>query len=413
MEMIVKNIYQGNSWTKLVDDEPLKAYLENKLLQLDELINEFLPACTDAGLYTGLSGYCLLKTELGQYYNDVSYIDQAEQLIDRIFDILELGETAITYASGLAGIGMMLNSLSARNVMEIDMKDVHLEFAPFIKTDLTLCLYDQNFDLLYGAIGHGIYMINANSDGYYTNEITILIDCLEKASVIDREGRRIVKDEHYRETNFTGVNMGMAHGLPSMLVFLAKAFENGIEKERTLRLFSEFFLFLVNHQNEEGTANSFFPNFITEHPLFQDKTSRQSWCYGDLGIGIALLVCAKTFRRADVYDFAVKIFDNAAQRNITQEAASMIDPFFCHGTGGIAHLYNRAYYYTGRMQYREASFAWLRETQIFLNSEAYLSKLRNNGEKLELLSGVAGLGLILLSMLSDNEPQWDTFFLLS
>jgi len=91
----------------------------------------------------------------------------------------------------------------------------------------------------------------------------------------------------------------------------------------------------------------------------------------------------------------------------------MIDPFFCHGTGGIAHLYNRAYYYTGRMQYREASFAWLRETQIFLNSEAYLSKLRNNGEKLELLSGVAGLGLILLSMLSDNEPQWDTFFLLS
>jgi hypothetical protein len=97
------------------------------------------------------------------------------------------------------------------------------------------------------------------------------------------------------------------------------------------------------------------------------------------------------------------------------------DASFCHGTAGIAHIYNRMYQSTGGNHYKLAARFWLNETlKMAMHNNGiagyrywYPSSEDNYKDEPGLLEGAAGIGLVIMAAISDLEPVWDEALMLS
>jgi len=96
----------------------------------------------------------------------------------------------------------------------------------------------------------------------------------------------------------------------------------------------------------------------------------------------------------------------------------VMDAGICHGAAGIAHIFNRVYQKTGNETFKEAALFWIDDClkkSCFNDGLAGYKVWRKDGwiTQTGLLEGIAGIGLVLLSAISDIEPDWDECLLLS
>lgn len=387
--------------------------LKKRILKIDDIINHHVESIEDAGLFTGLTGILLHKVTLWQHFSEDKYYVESERILSRIFDIIETGETNdSSYCSGLAGVGLLMQYLSKHEIFDIAYDEILNEFNPLIISSLNQCLENNFLDFLYGATGIGIYLVETDETNQHTHHIEKIIAHIEQHSVLEAGGRRLDQLEPY-EPPFTGCNFGLAHGLPAVLVFLTNAYKKGILQNKTSQLAKEFIDFIINNQNRVKEDISVFPNFITDHPSKQDRYSRLAWCYGDLGICCCLLQYAETFKRDDILRVATDVLRKSSHRTNNAEPIPIIDPFVCHGGAGLAHIFNRAYNHTGEAELKTSALSWTDETFFYLDDEQYMSTLKTNSNKADLLNGIAGTSIVLTSMMSNQNPDWDRFFLLS
>jgi hypothetical protein len=98
------------------------------------------------------------------------------------------------------------------------------------------------------------------------------------------------------------------------------------------------------------------------------------------------------------------------------------DAGFCHGSAGIAHLFNRLYQATHEPPFCQAAQFWFEQTLQFRNPGAGVagfSHWRSDGkgsygwvDDPGLLTGAAGIGLTLLAATTAIEPEWDRMMLI-
>jgi lantibiotic modifying enzyme len=124
------------------------------------------------------------------------------------------------------------------------------------------------------------------------------------------------------------------------------------------------------------------------------RRSPLAWCYGDPGVAAALCV-------AGWHEYATDIAECAAARSIADN--SIGDASICHGSAGLAHIFNRLHQATGTPSLRVAAEDWLSHLM-----DAQLADLDSG-----FLTGAAGVGLVLLAAATPLEPRWDRVLLLS
>jgi len=110
------------------------------------------------------------------------------------------------------------------------------------------------------------------------------------------------------------------------------------------------------------------------------------------------------------------LLQSTQRRNLNENFVR--DAGICHGSAGIALIYRRLYIETGRDEFREATQYWINQTLNFSCFDDGLSgykTLVKEGWKCDysLLTGISGIGLVLLSYLENNQQQWDELFLIS
>jgi len=162
---------------------------------------------------------------------------------------------------------------------------------------------------------------------------------------------------------------------------------------------------------------SFFPNYLlknSSHPILK---SRLGWCYGDLGIGSALWQAGKTLSKIEWMNKGLEILLESTQRQSINEN-SVQDAGICHGSAGIAMVYRRMYLETSIDEFNEATKYWINQTlnfSYFSDGLAGYKTFEKNGCKLDysLLSGISGIGLVLLSYKENDLQTWDELFLIS
>jgi lantibiotic modifying enzyme len=199
---------------------------------------------------------------------------------------------------------------------------------------------------------------------------------------------------------------------------LSKIYKQGIEKEKTLELLNGSVKYLLNQQLDSQKFYSTFPSWVAED--VNPANSRLAWCYGDLGIGIALWLSGNNTENKQRKDQAVEILLKTTQRKSIQDTG-VVDTGLCHGSAGIAHIYNRMYKYTDRNEFKDAAEFWFNKTLEMAVHENTLSGFKayrteeygGPYEDFGFLEGIAGIGLTLISAVSDIEPAWDECLLLS
>ncbi|MCP4157109.1 MAG: hypothetical protein GY757_55875 [bacterium] len=169
---------------------------------------------------------------------------------------------------------------------------------------------------------------------------------------------------------------------------------------------------------EPGKFLSTFPSWVGDD--YPPLESRLAWCYGDLGMGVALWQAGKIAGNKEWEEEAVEILLKTTERREPKQNA-IVDAGLCHGAAGNAHIYNRMYINTGNEAFKEAALYWLDLTLKMAvyedgfagykvwHTEEYGGWQNENG----FLEGIAGIGLAIFSFVSELEPKWDYSLYLS
>jgi lantibiotic modifying enzyme len=193
-------------------------------------------------------------------------------------------------------------------------------------------------------------------------------------------------------------NLGLAHGLPGVIALLAKAHAAGHASAGPLLNRAVEWLLA---QRLLANAGSTFP--ALRAPDVPPRRSPLAWCYGDPGATAALFVAGRHAIRTDWETDALSIAEAAAARALPD--TSVQEASICHGTAGLAHIFNRLYHATGSATMRRATEAWLSNTMDACEPGV--------PPEAGLLTGSSGIGLVLLAAATSVDPRWDGVLLLS
>lgn len=319
----------------------------------------------------------------------------------------------INHWNGLSSLIWALNQLNESQILNLKV-DLAFDHYNDILTKIMINFIKNNeYDYFKGGLGIASTLRKIS---LHFDELVAMITIeLNLTSVNDENNNTywVVVDK------FSGLlqtNLGLAHGLPSIIKSISDFCVTGNVNSKLL--LEKSVSYLLNQKLPPNQYNSIYPNLALES-MDKIHSSRLAWCYGDLGISVALWHASQALGRKDWEQEAVDTILHASKRRGLVENG-VVDAGLCHGTAGIAHIFNRMYGYTGLEELKEASNYWFAETLKMARFEdglagfkAWQGNERGWVNEPGLLEGIAGIGLALISAVSDIEPAWDECLLLS
>ena len=342
-------------------------------------------------------------------------------------------ETPPQLYSGFPGVAWAVEHLDGR--LADREEDTGGDVARLLADHLGHSPWRRHFDLTRGVVGLGVYALERSRRPYGE-------ECLRRTVA------RLAEIAEHREDGITwrsppgpqappglqappgpqgphdapsdgiaGHNLGVAHGVPGVIALLGEAVA-ALDPPAASALLPGAVAWLLAQKLPPGSP-SVFPDRVA--PGSTPAPTRISWCYGDLGISVALLGAARRTGRPAWEAEALAIARGAAMRPLGQ--AGVVDPGLCHGAAGAAHLFNRLFQATGEQVFAEAARGWIARTYALRRAGSGLAGFSawRSGPSGEmgwhgtagLLTGAAGVGLALLAAATTTAPAWDRMLLVS
>lgn len=397
--------------------------------KLEEIANVLTaqPSTADISLTGGDAGRALFLLYYYKLSGDEACLDKAIELMDDLLVNITQADCHPSFAGGLAGVGWLLQHAVNNDFLDAD---IHLLLG---KMDEALYQWMMaeigrgNYDYLYGATGVALYFLRKTTvHERYTEWLGHFIDALEAQAIAEKEMIKwkafVLQDGMYGpDAQQDTFNLGLSHGIPSIVTFLSKAGRHTAIAEQCNRLAQQGCRFLQHHMRPPEEHGSYF-GYVVNGCGTQSAASRLAWCYGDLGVCTTLWQAGEALQQEHIRSAALNIARfNAPKRDLA--AGHVQDACFCHGTSGIAHIYHKMYRHTGEPLFKEAAGFWYEKTLDMATFEdglagykTYMSTDPQHGEWHNvpgLLEGVSGIGLSLIAAVAEFEPVWDEALLLS
>jgi len=279
-------------------------------------------------------------------------------------------------------------------------------------------------DLLAGLAGYGAYALARLGRPLGRQCAEAVIAALEARAIFGADGctwfsapEQLSEDER-RLSPAGRFDLGMAHGNAGIISFLACAYHAGIERRATGELLEKAIDWLVR-QALPPLAASRYPGLIVSGR--ESTPSRLAWCYGDLGISVALLNAA---RRTGMDAWRREALDTGLKASLRrQEGAGVSGSGLCHGSAGVAYLFLLLAQASGEARLTRASNIWLEVTLAQRQRNGGLGgfvdpEIAPRGNlawplKPGFLCGAAGIALTLLTVSGRIDTGWDRFLLVA
>jgi lantibiotic modifying enzyme len=375
----------------------------------------------DPSLAGGSAGLALFFSYLAQVQSGQGHEDTAMEQLERAIETGAGMRFAPGLYSGFTGVAWTLEHLRGRLFDGVDEEDPGEEAASALAGLAGLTPWRSDYDLVSGLVGFGVYALERLPRSWGKECLERVVARLAEtaehlpAGITWKTPPELLGDRNAELFLQGNYNLGVAHGVPGVIAFLAQACAAGLAARDIL---DGTVAWLLAQKLPEG-AGSIFPPRVT--PGAEPKPTRLAWCYGDLGIAASLLAAARTIGETAWELEALKIARAAAGR--PAESSGVVDAGLCHGAAGVAHMMNRIYQATGDLVLRQAALAWL-ERILEMRSQGegfggFTMRVPDESGKLGwrpdagFLTGSAGVGLALLAALSQVEPEWDRVLLLS
>jgi lantibiotic modifying enzyme len=382
----------------------------------------------------GAAGFAILFRYLASSMNG-ERSEVAERVsiafINRAIELVEEHPMPPSLCGGFAGIAWATEHLQRMNRVAHDDPDSRSQGEEDANGAIDAALGEilseasaltAPYDLVSGLVGLGVYALERLPRSHAAELLEQIIGHLDARA--ERTGneatwwtpRHLLPTFQQRDVSEGYYNLGLAHGVPGVIAFLASALRAGVTTDRTRVLLGESVEWLLK-QRQPDSCDSRFPMWTTRTASIP-VTTRVAWCYGDLGVAIALLQAARSADEPAWEREAILMARRVATRRGGD--AQVVDAGFCHGAAGVGHCFNRLYQATRDSTFADAAAWWLaRSLEMWPPGEGYASlKVWDNPTsrwaiKPGFLEGAAGIALALLSATTAIEPSWDRALLLS
>lgn len=321
--------------------------------------------------------------------------------------------------SGFTGIAWAVQHVCG--VLKEPVDDLS-EIDSAVETYLGHTPWKEEYDLISGLVGLGVYCLERPQSETIRSSLELIVSRLEELSVPADGGitwftapEMLIAQqrEHYPQGYY---NLGVAHGVPGVIALLARCHAAGISPEKTRAMLESTVHWFLQQRLPAGN-NSCFPTFyIPDQP---PDDCRLAWCYGDAGIAATLLIAARCMGNSSWEQTALEIARHSARRD--PQTSGVQDVCFCHGSAGLAHIFNRFYQATREDIFATAARYWLQRSLQFqqpgtgaagftvVTGDEHMNVIVAG--RFGMIEGIAGVGLTLLAALTPIEPSWDRIFL--
>jgi lantibiotic modifying enzyme len=364
----------------------------------------------------GESGYCLFE----QLYTEHTCNTSPSKFQYNLQLLAEnsIGVTYPTFANGKPGINWLFTYLNKKKILsKADWKVLCDDDSKMPATALSF-LEKGHYDFLHGAIGIVYHLLYSRGNtGKYKKFYTDFFDRLEESGAY-HEGKFFIPDfdRGTGKVRPDKINFGLAHGIPSILKLCTQCYKQNICSVQAKEIATRIIDFLRFFENNDKTE-SYFPSYIILNTP-DSVYSRLGWCYGDLGIGIILYQTAIAFNDNGLKEYASAILSHTTKRKELKQTY-VYDADVCHGTAGIAHIYNRMWHYTNNFVFKEACDYWMQKTVDMASYtdglggyKSYLPYRKSYEISYSLLDGACGIGLAMISYLT-GDFSWDYCLMLN
>ncbi|RFZ85165.1 hypothetical protein DYU05_06075 [Mucilaginibacter terrenus] len=366
-----------------------------------------------AGLMSGDAGLRLFTYQYNKYFNQSLAVPVDATVLEDLVAVAYRLESA-TFCDGKAGVNWFFNYLNREDVISQDDLDFICDDNDEVAARAVEMTEYNNYDYLHGGTGvfYGLLYGEPNKNKPYFDRFFSLLTNL----VNESPGKDILPYFAMEEYGLKlgEVNLSLSHGISSVLKFCMECIRRKVCTKDAGHLAAKIAEYLYQNHSD-GSAGSYFTSIISGKPDF--SPSRMAWCYGDLSIGYILLQYGLLTGEHKFRKLALEVLHHTIQRrNYRNEIVS--DAGICHGTSGIAHIYNRLSTTYQLSEFESARDYWMDQTLIKIEGanwrdgyKKYNGYLKVHEEDHALLEGSAGIGLVLLSHIS-SDFNWDYLLML-
>jgi len=372
----------------------------------------------DLSLYNGLAGEALFLFYYTKYNpNDTIAKESFEKKISFLSEKLYTIQNS-TFCSGIAGIQWLFSFLYHQKIIYARDKKILCDDSHNDLKTVSMNLLDiGNYDFLHGSLGVFYYLLyssNGHSDNYFKNYLYKL----ESMQIQSSYGKFIPNMFFVNNKDRANeINLGLSHGLPSILKVLLECIRKGISVSLCKKIAYDIIDCLFLCMNKDVTK-SYFPSLVNINSNKSVSTSRLAWCYGDLGLAYVLYQAGKVLNDAYLENRAIEILEASTKRKDVHET-KLFDFGICHGIAGVVHLYKRIWDQTKLPIFKVASEYWLSQLTASASNDIYTQFYQKffppENKYLKshsFLEGAIGAGLVLLSY-QINESDWDYAIMLN
>ena len=381
---------------------------EQRLSAISQAITVNLDREPNPGFMTGLAGQSLFLYHYGRTFGLSRMENLGFLAIERALTLVNDGFNWPSFAAGLAGIRFTLKCLARQGfITETDGSALD-DIAPFLQHFADQRWAKGDYDFMHGALG--MYLTDLQTIGTGTPEIPnptadALCAPLAQQAISPGPGYLAWESQH-PQTGQPEINLGLAHGIPSILLFLSRT-NQGNDPEK---LIEQGLNYLLSCRMENTTNGSLFPHRLVDGQ--PDQAGRLAWCYGDPGVGVALWQIGQNCNRPDWIADGIGILRNAASRR-DSNANRVVDACMCHGTAGLSLLFYKMAKISDHDEFINAAEHWTRATLDHGTNPAgaggyvFLTTGNRFISSYSLLEGIAGVGLTLLALLDTDTMGWE------
>jgi lantibiotic biosynthesis protein len=407
---------------------PHEARIKNKIEEINDCLQDFIenPHKKDdlLSLMAGLPGVCLFLYEYSKYKPEktTEHYEKIALLIGKAFEFTESSpRISTTYCDGINGFLWLTEYLRNKEVIELETDYIIPEIIQLLKEESYKLTVELDYcDLLHGGFGFWAFLLQAKDLPNRMVHLNSQLEALAAISVDIPEGRnwkinssffKLSDDEKLNIDPRKSIHLGMAHGIAGILVLLAKTRIAGFFIEEIEEHIHKGLQLVSSLKNKYASKNGIYPGSITNG--ISHTASRLAWCHGDLGIAVCYWMAWKATFKIDYKQEALRILDFCC--TVDRKNTGITDAGLCHGSAGVAQIFRRMYWETGIECYLKESDKWIETTLHHANySDGFAGyktfrAVEYGGPHAEygLLSGISGIGLVLLSALSNTPNDWD------
>ncbi|MGB8475143.1 MAG: lanthionine synthetase C family protein [Candidatus Acidiferrum sp.] len=379
----------------------------------------------DASLASGSAGLAILFAYLDQARSGYGDRETALYFLQQAIDAVAAVPMSSSLYVGATGIAWAVAHLRG---WFLDADNDATEAMDTLLIDgISRGPWRGSYDLVEGLVGFGVYALEQIHSPSAVQCLAHVINRLDESAERTPDGiawftSREVLPDWQRELYPNGYyDLGVAHGVPGVIAFLAQVCAlderkvRGVTETRSKArpLLDGAVAWLLAHRNA-ASADCVFPKWIGRGSKL--TPSRVAWCYGDLGIAAALLATAGCMNSTSWEREAVRLARRVAKRSFAQSGIK--DAGLCHGTAGAGHLFNRMFQASSESCLKNAMETWFQHTLKMRHPEGGVAgfaalRIDHWSNEVGILGGAAGIALALLAATTPIEPEWDRMLLLS